>query len=126
MDDGSPRMSTHAAPECVDLLGRIEISTHLGPQWSHECEDLDMTLLSWEQGHRIELHTNNEVDVVLIGIEGSGIVTVDAAAHELRSGVAMLIPKGCLREVESTSARFSYLSVHKRRRGLMPTIGGAI
>ena len=33
---------------------------------------------------------------------------------------ALLIPKGCERAVESTSARLSYLSVHRRRRGLMP------
>ena len=118
------RMSTHAAPTWADLLERAATSTHSGPAWSHESEDLDVTLLSWEAGHRIAAHANNEVDVVIIGIEGSGVVEVDEVAHAMAPGVVLLIPQGCERAIESTSARFSYLSVHKRRRGLMPTIGG--
>ena len=118
--------STQAAPAPthVDLLERCGVASRSGPQWGHECEDLDLTLLSWEEGKRIEPHVNNEVDVVWIGVEGAGIVTVNGEKHELRPAVALLIPKGCERAVESTSGRFSYLSVHRRRRGLMPTIGG--
>lgn len=112
-------------PVRVDLLERAAASSHSGPQWAHESEDLDVTLLSWEDNKRIESHINNEVDGVLIGIEGSGVVTVNGEEFEMRPGVALLIPKGCERAIQSTSARFSYLSVHKRRRGLMPTIGGA-
>jgi hypothetical protein len=51
-------------------------------------------------------------------------VTVNDEKHELRPSVALLIPKGAQRSIESTSGRLSYLSVHRRRRGLMPTIGG--
>lgn len=113
--------SSNAAPPLwVDLLERCGAS-HSGPQWAHECEDLDLTLLSWEKGKRIEAHVNNEVDGVLIGVEGTGVVTVNGEAHEMRPGVALLIPKGCERAIESTSQRFSYLSLHRRRRGLMPT-----
>ena len=72
----------------------------------------------------MEPHVNNEVDVVWIGVEGAGVVSVNGENHELRPGVAILISKGCERAVESTSERLSYLSVHRRRRGLMPTIAG--
>lgn len=112
------------SPVWVDLLQRCAASTRSGPQWGHESEDLDITLLSWENGRRIEPHVNNEVDGVLLGVEGSGIVTVNGEKYELRSGVALLIPKGCERAIQSTSERFSYLSVHRRRRGLMPTLNG--
>ncbi len=111
------------SPVRVNLLEACR-AAHSGPQWAHECDDLDMTLLSWESGRRIETHVNNEVDVVCLGVEGSGIVTVNGAAHEVRPGVLLLIPKGCERAVESTSERFTYLSVHQRRRGLMPTFKG--
>jgi uncharacterized protein (DUF2249 family)/mannose-6-phosphate isomerase-like protein (cupin superfamily) len=122
--------SSNAAPPLwVDLLERSgaaarTASPHSGPQWAHECEDLDLTLLSWEKGKRIESHVNNEVDGVLIGIEGTGVVTVNGEAHEMRANVMLLIPKGCEHSIESTSERFSYLSMHRRRRGLMPTLGG--
>jgi uncharacterized protein (DUF2249 family)/mannose-6-phosphate isomerase-like protein (cupin superfamily) len=122
--------SSNAAPPLwVDLLERSvassrAASSHSGPQWAHECEDLDLTLLSWEKGKRIEPHVNSEVDGVLIGVEGTGVVTVNGEAHEMRAHVVLLIPKGCERSIESTSERFSYLSVHRRRRGLMPTLGG--
>ena len=104
----------------VDLLAACGKLPHSGPQWSHESDDLDLTLLSWEQGRRIEAHHNREVDVVWIGIEGSGEVTIDGTVHHLRPGVALLIPKGCERALHSTAPRLSYLSVHRRRRGLMP------
>ena len=111
-----------AAPIYVDLREVARVAAHSGPQWGHECEDLDLTLLSWENGKRIEAHVNTEVDVVWIGVEGTGVATIDGQAHQLHPGAALLIPKGCERAVESTSQPFSYLSVHRRRRGLMPTI----
>jgi hypothetical protein len=33
-------------------------------------------------------------------------------------------PQGCERGVASTSVRLLYLRVHRRRRGLMPSLGG--
>jgi len=106
----------------VDLLKSCRDPAHSGVQWAHECEDLDMTLLSWAPGKRIEAHVNSEVDVVLIGIEGQGEVTVNGETHEMRGGVALLIPKGAERAIQATAERFSYLSLHKRRRRLMPSI----
>jgi uncharacterized protein (DUF2249 family)/quercetin dioxygenase-like cupin family protein len=113
-----------APPVWVDLLAASHGTEHSGPQWAHECEDLDMTLLSWKNGRRIEPHINSEVDVVMIGIEGTGVVTVNGDMHEMRSGVALLVPKGAERAIEGTSERFSYLSVHRRRRGLVLRLNG--
>ena len=120
----SETSSNAAPPLWVDLLERSAVASHSGPQWGHESEDLDITLLSWESGRRIEPHINSEVDVIWIGVAGEGVVKINGEPHEMRPGVALLIPKGCERAVESTSQRLSYLSVHRRRRGLMPTIGG--
>lgn len=108
---------------CIDLPAAIG-DAHSGPQWAHESEDLDVTLLSWETGKRVEAHVNTEVDVIWIGVAGEGVATVNGQRHELRPGVALLIPKDCERAVESSWNRLSYLSVHRRRRGLMPTLGG--
>ncbi len=63
----------------VNLIKAAQAATSGGPQWSHESTDLDATLLSWDAGHRIAEHRNAEVDVILIGVEGEGIVTIDGA-----------------------------------------------
>lgn len=112
-------------PVWVDLhdAARRSATAPSGPQWSHESADLDMTLLYWADGTGIEPHTNAEVDVVWIGIEGEGRATVDGEVHELRPGVTFLIPKGAERSVRSVSSPFLYLSIHRRRAGLRPTLG---
>ncbi len=95
-----------------------------GPQWSHESTDLDLTLLTWLPHQQVPAHVNDEVDVVMIAIEGAGVVTVNGARHELSAGEALLIPKGAERAIGCAGERFSYLSVHARRRGIWPTVRG--
>ena len=97
---------------------------HSGPQLGHESEDLNVTLLSWKAGQGVATHINDEVDVVLIVVDGEGEVSVDGQAFALIVGQALLIPKGCERAIRCAGERFSYLSVHRRRRGLMPTLSG--
>jgi mannose-6-phosphate isomerase-like protein (cupin superfamily) len=118
------RFTRRALPSAilVDIVAKHNGASHAGPQWAHECDDLDVTLLSWELGHFIEPHVNHEVDGVFVGVAGMGVVTVNGTAHELRAGVVLIIPRGSERSILAGEERFSYLSVHRRRRGLMPTI----
>ncbi|MDF2441697.1 MAG: hypothetical protein JWN98_2681 [Abditibacteriota bacterium] len=92
-----------------------------GVLWGGASEDLNCTLLSWSRGGGVALHRNTEVDVVMVVIEGSGEVVVDGEHFKLEAPQALLVPKGCERAIQSTSERFTYLSVHKKRRGLMPS-----
>jgi len=118
--DTEPTLPTSRA----SLIGLQTAHAHSGPQLGHESEDLNVTLLSWKAGEGVAPHVNEEVDVVLITVDGEGEATVDGQAFSLRVGQALLIPKGCERAIRCTGERFSYLSVHRRRRGLMPTLGG--
>jgi len=95
-----------------------------GPQWGCATEDLNLTLLSWPAGHDIAAHVNNEVDVVLVVVAGAGEVTVNGRTFSLLPGQVLLIPKGAERAIHSTVEGFSYLSVHRRRRGLVPVWRG--
>ncbi|HEX6288441.1 MAG TPA: AraC family ligand binding domain-containing protein [Herpetosiphonaceae bacterium] len=108
----------------VDLAALAVAAHQSGPRWSHESADLDLTLLSWPSPQQIAPHVNDEVDVLLIGVQGSGEVTVNAATYRLVPGMALLIPKGAQRSMRSTDDGWSYLSVHRRRRGLWPTVRG--
>ena len=108
----------------IDLPQLCSAASSSGQKWAHESEDLDVTLLSWKPGKSIEAHVNNEVDVVLIGVAGSGIVTIEDDQHLLHPGSLLLIAKGKRRAMQGGDEWWGYLSVHRRRRGLMPTVGG--
>lgn len=120
MEEKSP-----ATAVLIDLVGLYRAAEGSGPQWGHESEDLDLTLLNWTAGQQVAAHVNNEVDVVMIVVAGMGEVVVNGHAHQLTPGQALLIPKGAERAIRCTGERFGYLSVHRRRRGLWPTIRGA-
>ncbi len=92
-----------------------------GPIVGREMADLNATLLAWPDGHRIETHVNDEVDVVTVVLAGEGVAIVDGEEHSLRTGTILLIPKGAARSIESRSDDFRYLNVHKRRR-MMPNM----
>ena len=118
-------MSKEQPPSPAVLIDLAHLATAgNGPQWSYESVDLDLTLLSWTAGQQVAPHVNDEVDVLLIAVAGTGDVTVNAEVHRLSAGQALLIPKGAERAIQSATERFSYLSVHRRRRGLWPTVRG--
>jgi quercetin dioxygenase-like cupin family protein len=95
----------------VDLLG----STGTGPVWGMASADLNATLLAWPPGHEVVEHTNSEVDVLLVVLEGRGVATVDGDEHGLVPGSALLVEKGSSRAIRAGADGLRYLSVHKRR-----------
>lgn len=95
----------------VDLLGR----PGRGPLWGIASSDLNATLLAWPSGHEVAEHTNSEVDVLLIVLEGSGMATVDEREHALVAGTALLVEKGSSRAIRAGADGLRYLSVHRRR-----------
>jgi quercetin dioxygenase-like cupin family protein len=80
--------------------------------------DLNANLVRFGTGQGVGEHVNNEVEVIVVGVSGSGIVTVDQKEHALSAGMLVFIPKGARRATASTSEDFAYLSVHHRRRPL--------
>ena len=104
----------------IDLAALSAAADGNGPLWGCALDDLNLTLLCWDEHGQVAPHVNNEVDVVFIGVAGQGEVTVNGETFLLSPGKALLIAKGSERAVRSATERFSYLSVHRRRAGLMP------
>ena len=106
----------------VDLAAVAAESDGVGPAWAyqHPAADLNATLLVWDGDAGVPAHVNAEVDVLLVGISGTGIVEVEGQAHELRAGQSIVVPKGTRRAIRSAGGRFAYLSCHRRRGGLWP------
>jgi mannose-6-phosphate isomerase-like protein (cupin superfamily) len=122
MDEESGQAATGVLH--VDLNELCRHATGSGPQWGHESEDLDLTLLSWGSGKSIAPHVNNEVDVVTIVLEGEGEITANGRIYPLSAGQALLIPKGVERSIRSAGDAFRYLSIHRRRRGIVLSTSG--
>ena len=100
----------------VDFAGIAAMDPGMGVVWSHEGgEDLNVNLVRFETGEGVGVHANNEVDVVFVGVSGSGAVVVEGERFSLEPGRLVYVPKGCLRATRSGSGEFAYLTVHRRR-----------
>ena len=107
-------MSTDFGADFADILASAEERT--GVVWSlQESTDLNVNLIQFAEGEGVGDHVNDEVDVLLVGVSGSGEVLINGTSHCLNSGTLILIPKGARRSTRGISANFAYLTVHRRR-----------
>ena len=77
--------------------------------------DLNANPVRFEAECGVEEHLNDEVDVILLGIAGSGLVKVDGEEHPESSGTMTFLPEGARRSTRSTSGDLVYFTVHSRR-----------
>ena len=84
--------------------------------------DLNVNLVRFERGRGVGEHINDGVDVLIVGVSGSGFVGVDGEEHPVSNGVMVFVPRGSRRYTRAASDDFVYLSVHRRRGPLQ--IGG--
>lgn len=106
--------------QIVDLATLARSATAQGAIWSRKSEDLDINLLVFAAGEGVAEHVNAEVDVLVVGIAGAGVVAINGTRQNLSAGDAIVIPKGANRGIQSLSDPFAYLSCHRRRGGLWP------
>jgi quercetin dioxygenase-like cupin family protein len=96
---------------------------HAGVVWTLEDSgDLNANLVRFDTGGGVGEHVNDEVDVVFVGVAGSGFVRVDGEEHVLSAGKLVFVPRGARRSTCAPSDGFAYLTVHRRRAPLR--IGG--
>ena len=100
----------------VDLAEISAEARGSGAMWTlRGSGDLNANLVGFPRGEGVGEHVNGEVDVLFVGVSGSGVVEVDGREHALGAGVLVLAPKGARRATRSESSEFSYLTVHRRR-----------
>jgi quercetin dioxygenase-like cupin family protein len=104
----------------IDLVEMAVAAPGHGPIWTEQTDDLNINLLRFNRGEGVAEHINPDLDVILIGISGSGLVTVDGTSQVVTAHQLLTIPKGATRSIEATDEVFAYLSIHRRRPALMP------
>jgi quercetin dioxygenase-like cupin family protein len=102
----------------IDLAALARHSADQGPIWSHAGDDLNANLVRLEPGEGVAGHVNGDVEVLLVGVLGTGIVEVDGRRYVLGAGQALVIPKGAQRAIEAGDGGFAYLTCHRRRPAL--------
>lgn len=100
----------------IDMARKAAEDPGQGALWGIETQDLDCTLVAWPEGLGVAEHTNNEVDVLMIVMEGRALIELSGANQELAQGQLLLIRKGTPRRIEALYGRLVYLNVHKRRK----------
>lgn len=100
----------------LNEIRRVAGGEGAGTVWTlTEGEDLNANLVCFPDGQGVGEHTNSEVDVLIVGVSGYGVVAVDGEELTLSSGMLILISKGARRWTRSASRDFAYLSIHRRR-----------
>ena len=108
----------------VDLYEELATGEGAGVVWSLEQgDDINVNLVRFPAGRGVSEHVNEELDVLVVGVSGSGLVEVDGYEHYVRAGTVAFVPKGTRRSTRSESGDFAYLTVHRRRGPLQ--IGGS-
>ncbi|MCA1738328.1 MAG: cupin domain-containing protein [Actinobacteria bacterium] len=87
-----------------------------GVLWTlKQSQDLNANLVRFPFGEGVEDHVNDEVDVLFVGVSGTGALSIDGDERSLVSATVALVPKGVRRSIRSASDDFAYLTVHHRR-----------
>lgn len=112
---------TPGAVQVLDLAGQLAEGGS-GAVANLETADLDVNLVRFADGAGVGAHTNREVDVLIVVVEGEGTLVANGVEQALRVGQAVMIPKGIERAIRSPQGGvFAYLTVHRRRQRLWPT-----
>lgn len=106
-------------PIAIDLLTVDRRGTD-GAVWSlAHGGDLDAHLVHLGPGGAVGAHVNDDVDVLIVGIEGAGCVTIDSVQNELRTGIVVAVPRGTTRGIQAGDGTdIAYLTVHRARAGV--------
>ena len=101
----------------MDLAGTAAAAgERTGVIWTLlESNDLNANLVRFEAGGGVGEHINDEVDVIFVGVSGTGSVLTNGEDRRLSAGTLVLVRKGTRRSTLALSEGFSYLTVHRRR-----------
>lgn len=107
-----------AAP--TDLVALARSSQAAGPAWTWHGDDLNANLLVFDAGAGVGEHVNAEVEVLVLGVDGRTVVTIDERRQTLTPGQVVVIPRGARRAIQCEGGRCAYLTCHGPRAALWP------
>ncbi len=86
--------------------------------------DLNVNLAHLDPGSEITDHINEDVDVLMVVLAGTGQLRIDATDHELVASALAYIARGRRRSIVAGPGGLTYLTAH-RSRGPLRVMRGA-
>jgi quercetin dioxygenase-like cupin family protein len=113
--DERSRMPTHPAVT-ADVAALLAAATGDGAHWTlDEPSDLNVNAVHLDGRSSIATHVNGALDVLIVGMAGSGWVEIDGDRVALEPGTVVHVPKGASRATRAGDDGVGYLTVHLRR-----------
>ena len=107
--------------EVVDVRALAGSGAQREVLWSAESA-LQTNVVRLAPGARIDVHAELQLDVVLSLLVGSLALTLDDGMRTAEAPAVVVLPAGTRRALEAGADGATYLTVHRRRDGLMPTV----
>lgn len=79
---------------------------------------LDCNIIAIAPGEEISRHEGPDLDVVIVVLDGSGVLETEADSIDLVNGSMVWLPKLSVRRFIAGEKGLRYFSVHTRKRGL--------
>ncbi|MGH6657197.1 MAG: cupin domain-containing protein [Actinocrinis sp.] len=101
---------------CLAQAGESE----RGALWrlSEPGRHLDANLIRLPPNASVPAHTEQDVDVLLLAVAGSGTLHTDSGQVALATHVLTWMPHGTTRSITAGSGGLAYVTVHRARTGL--------
>ena len=108
-------MTRPSEPPPFERVELDQIAATGGVVWSVSPEGFHANFVALAAGEGIAAHRNDAVDVLVLGISGTGAVTIDGTDADLAASVAIVVPKGATRAVHAGASGVSYFTIHAHR-----------
>lgn len=79
---------------------------------------LDANLIHLPSRQHVAVHTERDLDVLLLVVSGSGTLDTAAGPLSLTAGALLWLPHGSSRSLSADQGGLAYLTVHQRRPGM--------
>ena len=101
----------------VTDLGAVPLAGADGVVWSlDERHDLNANLVRLSPGGAVGEHRNDEVDVLVVVLAGSGTLVVDGEPVALAADRIVAVPRGTRRSIRASDDEgLLHLTVHRQR-----------
>ena len=118
--DMDERMSSMGQVIDIAVLASAARDEAAGSLWSLSSADLNANVLRFAAGDGVPEHVNDEVDVIMLVVSGGALVTLDGRELPMGAGQLLALPKGARRAIRADRDGVVYVTIHRRRVGLMP------
>ncbi|GEL23974.1 hypothetical protein PSU4_29280 [Pseudonocardia sulfidoxydans NBRC 16205] len=116
------KLATTSLPRIVgDTTARPSGPDGAGVEWKLEMRerDLDSNVVALQPGTGIDTHRGADLDVLLVVLDGDGVLTTERGEVPLTAGGLVWLPAGSQRRFDAGAGGLRYLTVHRRRQSLV-------